>query len=244
MSDTPNSRREFLRRSAILIPAVSLGGYSATQIVAPAPVQAAAAADEPAHAPKAYEPSFFTAAEWQFVNAACAVIIPEDEEGPGAVSAGVPEFLDRQMETPYAYGRLWYMQGPFITDQPVELGFQYKLVPREMYRLGIAEVDAVCQTAHGKHFAELPEQVRVATLTALEKGQLKLNNVPGEMFFALLLKNVKEGYFADPKYGGNQDMAGWKMIGFPGARADFMDWVDRPNERYPLGPVSINGLKG
>ena len=27
-------------------------------------------------------------------------------------------------------------------------------------------------------------------------------------------------------YGGNRDMAAWKMIGFPGARADFMDFVD------------------
>src|SRR6516225_5963491 len=26
-------------------------------------------------------------------------------------------------------------------------------------------------------------------------------------------------------YGGNRDMAGWKMIGYPGARYDYRDWV-------------------
>ena len=36
-------------------------------------------------------------------------------------------------------------------------------------------------------------------------------------------------------------MAAWKMIGFPGARYDYRDWVERHNERYPLPPVSIAG---
>jgi gluconate 2-dehydrogenase gamma chain len=36
-------------------------------------------------------------------------------------------------------------------------------------------------------------------------------------------------------------MSGWKMIGFPGARADFADWVEQPGAKYPLGPVSILG---
>jgi gluconate 2-dehydrogenase gamma chain len=45
-------------------------------------------------------------------------------------------------------------------------------------------------------------------------------------------------------HGGNKDAAAWKMIGFPGARADYADWVGRPGERYPLPPVSINGPQG
>ena len=31
------------------------------------------------------------------------------------------------------------------------------------------------------------------------------------------------------------------MIGFPGARYDYRDWVDRHNERFPLPPVGIAG---
>jgi len=53
-----------------------------------------------------------------------------------------------------------------------------------------------------------------------------------------------EGMFADPVYGGNRNMAGWKMIGYPGARYDYRDWVERHNERYPLPPVSIGGRAG
>lgn len=60
-------------------------------------------------------------------------------------------------------------------------------------------------------------------------------------FFGLLLQNTKEGYFADPMYGGNAGMAAWAYIGFPGARAAYAEWVTRQNERYPLGPVSISG---
>jgi gluconate 2-dehydrogenase gamma chain len=57
----------------------------------------------------------------------------------------------------------------------------------------------------------------------------------------LLLQNTQEGFFADPIYGGNRDMAGWKLVGFPGARYDYRDWVERHNEVYPLPPVSIMG---
>jgi gluconate 2-dehydrogenase gamma chain len=36
-------------------------------------------------------------------------------------------------------------------------------------------------------------------------------------------------------------MVGWRMIGYPGARYNYLDWVHRHNERFPLPPVSIAG---
>ena len=53
-----------------------------------------------------------------------------------------------------------------------------------------------------------------------------------------------EGYFADPLYGGNRNMAAWKWIGFPGARADFTDWIDQAGHKYPtdLSPSAEQGL--
>ena len=60
-------------------------------------------------------------------------------------------------------------------------------------------------------------------------------------FFTVLLGNTKEGYFADPKYGGNYKMLAWSYIGFPGARASFKEWAGQHNVAYPLGPVSISG---
>lgn len=61
-----------------------------------------------------------------------------------------------------------------------------------------------------------------------------------EAFFSLLVQNSREGFFSDPVHGGNKGMVGWTQIGFPGARADFMDWVER-NEAYPFPAVSIRG---
>jgi gluconate 2-dehydrogenase gamma chain len=49
-----------------------------------------------------------------------------------------------------------------------------------------------------------------------------------------------QGFFGDPMYGGNKDMAAWKMIGYPGVRADFIDFADK-NARYPFGPVDMHG---
>jgi Gluconate 2-dehydrogenase subunit 3 len=57
------------------------------------------------------------------------------------------------------------------------------------------------------------------------------------------LEDTRYGFFADPIYGGNRDMAAWKMIGFPGARYDYRDWVERHNERYPHPPISIAGFR-
>ena len=55
---------------------------------------------------------------------------------------------------------------------------------------------------------------------------------------------TQEGYLADPIHGGNKNMGSWKMIGFPGTRADFIDWVEKYGARYPLSPVGIAGRKG
>ena len=39
-----------------------------------------------------------------------------------------------------------------------------------------------------------------------------------------------EGMFADPIYGGNQDFAGWRLVGFPGAQAFFTS-ADMKNQQ-------------
>ncbi len=52
-------------------------------------------------------------------------------------------------------------------------------------------------------------------LSGFENGSIALKDVKSADFFALLLQNTQEGFFADPIYGGNRDMAGWKLVGFP-----------------------------
>ncbi|GAB81899.1 hypothetical protein EB105725_18_00270 [Shimwellia blattae DSM 4481 = NBRC 105725] len=191
---------------------------------------------------KAWQPVFFNSEEWAFVNAAVARLIPADERGPGALEAGVPEFIDKQMNTPYATGAIWYMQGPFNPDVPKEMGYQLPLVPKQIYNLGIAEANAWCKAQHGKVFAELTPEQQDSALTAFESGSAQFAQLPASLFFSYLLQNTREGFFSDPIHGGNKGMVGWTLINFPGARADFMDWVER-GERYPFPPVSIHGVR-
>lgn len=193
-----------------------------------------------AEAARTYSPTFLTADEYRFLDAACERILPDDHNGPGAHKLGVAEFIDRQLQTPYGHGDNWYMSGPFV-EGPANLGYQLPFVPRDLYRKGITAADAYSKQQHGKLFADLPPDAQDAILTALEGGSVKLGEIPGRVFFEQLRTNTLEGAFADPIYGGNRGMGGWLMVGFPGARADFMDWVNQDGAAYPIGPVSISG---
>jgi gluconate 2-dehydrogenase gamma chain len=239
-------RRRFLRGAAAVIPIASVGAGAAGGLAAARSTHAAEVAQGAVTTPEVtYKPVYFQPTEWDFLHAAMDRLIPRDHLGPGAVDAGVPEFLDRQMQLPYGLGHLWYMDGPFVTDAPPELGYQLKLAPRDIYRTGIAAVNAYCIRTLGHAFSELDEPSRDKVLLGLEKGTITLGDaVPPKIFFSLLLDNTREGFLSDPMYGGNKNMIGWKFAGFPGARADFLDWVDHPNEPYPLGPVSILEKRG
>jgi gluconate 2-dehydrogenase gamma chain len=191
-----------------------------------------------------YTPTFFNPVEWSFINAAVGRLIPSDGPGPGGLETGVPEFIDRQMELPYGHGAYFYLQGPFQPDAPATLGYQLRYTPRELYRSGIAAANDACRTAAGRAFADLTPDEQDRFLSSLEKNQVQLFGPPAAAFFAQLLENAREGYFADPLYGGNRGMAAWKWIGFPGARADFTDWIDQAGQNYPYGPVAISGARG
>jgi gluconate 2-dehydrogenase gamma chain len=191
--------------------------------------------------PHSYSPTYFPAAEWAFINAAVGRLIPSGGPGPGGLEAGVPEFIDRQMELPYGHGAYFYLKGPYLEDSTPSLGYQLRFTPREIYRLGIAAANSATQKSRSKDFAQLPAADQDRFLVAMEKGEESFTTVPSAIFFAQLLANTKEGYFSDPLYGGNRGMVAWKWIGFPGARADFTDWIDQAGRRYPYGAVSISG---
>lgn len=186
-----------------------------------------------------YEPVYLTAAEWVFLMAATARLIPSDGAGPGAIETRVPVFIDLQLASDFGTAEDLYMEGPFDPGADPFLGYQSPLTPAQIYRRGIAAFDAWCVENKDAAFAELDTEAQDAALTALADGDVRL---PDELreFWSLLLQNTKEGYFSDPRYGGNAGMQAWVYIGFPGARANFLEWVGR-NEEYRLGPVNIAG---
>lgn len=184
---------------------------------------------------------FFTAAEARTVEAVVDRMIPPDSETPGGKDAGCAVFIDRQLAGPFGQAASHYKGAPFKKGDK-DQGAQSPLTPAEQYRKALAALDAHGRAKFGKAFVDLDDGDKDKVITALEKGEMTIEGgVDARAFFTILLKNVREGFFCDPIYGGNVDMVGWKMIGFPGARYDYSDWIDRHNERYPHGPISIAG---
>lgn len=201
---------------------------------------AAGAADRPDRVDERPGYIFFSPAEAVFIEAAVARLIPSDSTGPGAMEAGIPRFIDRQLAGPYGAGDHFYLQPPFVKGLPTQ-GWQMQ-APAEVYRAAISAIDRWSAATHGTTFAALDATRQDAALKALEEGNVELSGgSDAKAFFALLLQNTFEGYFADPIYGGNRDMASWRMIGFPGARYNLRPFVLRYGEAYPLPPVSLQG---
>lgn len=194
--------------------------------------------------PKPIQPGpwqFFTPEEGSAVEALMDRLIPPDEKWAGAKDAGCALYLDRQLAGPYGSSEGLYMRPPFMDGLPIQ-GPQSPFTPAMRYRQSLAALATHVKTAYaGKQVHELPPATLDELLTGMEKGSLRLEDGSGPALFELLLKNTIEGFFADPLYGGNKDMVGWRMIGFPGARYNLRDWVSKHNEPYPLPPVSIYG---
>ncbi len=229
------SRRTLLMAGAAAVPIVSLPLYRA---------RAAGLEDVQL---QHYQPVFFTAAEWTFIMAACDRLIPADGRGPGALETNVPVFIDQQLHN--GLGDDIYMQGPHPAEYAATLGFQNPNTPQQMYRTGIKLAQQYSRQTHGKPFEQLAEADKDALLTALQKNGVDFAalgepTVKAGQFFSQLLGDTKNGYLADPMYGGNKDMKAWVAIGFPGARAAYTEWVDQHNVKYPLGPVALSGKRG
>jgi gluconate 2-dehydrogenase gamma chain len=188
---------------------------------------------------------FFTQAERAFIEGAVDRLIPPDAVGPGAVEAGVAFFIDRQLAGPFGRGDHFFLGGPWAKGAP-EQGYQARFSPAGLYRAAIRAIEAhVAARFRGRDFARLSEADKDAVLKDLEAGRLQLDGgVDGKAFFAMLLQNTREGYLSDPIYGGNRDMAAWKMIGFPGAHYNYKDWVSRHGERVPFPTVGFKGRPG
>lgn len=176
------------------------------------------AQDKPVHIPL----HFFDETEALIVAAAVARIFPSDESGPGAKEAGVVVYIDRQLAGPYGRDRDRYLQGPFEKGVR-EVGYQGKATRREIYREGVKNLSGLDR---------LPPAEQDAALKQIETTE----------FFALVRQHTIEGMFSDPMHGGNIDMVGWQLIGFPGPQMSYLDDVDKHfGEAFRPKPVSLVG---
>jgi len=169
---------------------------------------------------------FFSHAEALVVAAAAVRIFPSDQEGPGAREAGVAVYIDRQLAGPWGRDRHRYTQGPFEENAPQEFGYQGNATPQQIYRQGLKEL---------KGFDRLEPA---------EQDQ-KLKQIETSLFFSLLRQNTIEGMFCDPMHGGNVDMVGWQLVGFPGPRMSNYEDVDKHfGDAFRPKPVSLRQVTG
>ena len=228
---TPISRRRFLQAAALAVPAAGLIGCHADDSRAEL-----AAANAPG-------PLYLTQEERQFLDAAVARLIPGDAKNPGAKEAGVTTFIDRQLSGPYGAAETWYMQGPWPTGD-VEQGWQSKLTPAQMYRAAIRDIQSHCQKKYGNHYEALSADQQDEVLHGLEKGHIDLPGTSAKQFFQMLLHNTQEGFLADPMYGGNRNFAGWKLVGFPGPRYNYVAEIEQYGKPYTMPTVGLKGRTG
>lgn len=80
---------------------------------------------------------------------------------------------------------------------------------QKTYREGIAEIDQKSIDFAGKKFADLPGDSQITVLERIEKD-LELRP-----FFNLLIEHSMQGFYGDPRHGGNRDRVSWKMLGVP-----------------------------
>lgn len=227
-------RRGFLVSIALLIGSVTVakakviwGGMPWTGKASPAPTPVVADGWK-----------FFTAEEAALTEALSNRLIPADELSIGGKEAGCAVFIDAQLAGAYGKGSYLYLDGPLKQGLP-QAGPQFKEGPAARWRAGLAAFDAAVKTKGGKSFVDLAPDAQDAMIGQWESGTLPLSNVDAKLFFNLVLWNVREGFFADPIYGGNKDMAGWKMVGFPGAQYDFRDYIGKPGQKLDIKPVSF-----
>ncbi len=234
-------RRDVLKGTALVL----AGGTAAQAGIISGKLPWQAGSDSAPRLPSNDETSkawkFFTAPEAAAVEAIADRLIPPDPQTPGGKDAGCAVFIDRQLAGPYGQRDGLYIAPPFHKGE-TQQGPQSAFGPAELYRRGLAALHEHVRTARQREsFASLTADQQDEILHGLEDGNITLGELDAKTFFEQLVKDVQEGFFADPIYGGNRDMCAWRMIGFPGARYDYRDWVSRHNEPYPLPPVSIAG---
>jgi gluconate 2-dehydrogenase gamma chain len=149
--------------------------------------------------PTAAEPlAFFTRVEAATAAAAMGRIFPDDDLGPGAIAAGTIIYLDRALA-----GAETHLQ--------------------DFYRSGLRRLDAVAVSHFGAAFTLcMPEQqdeliAAMAADTVPDFG----HSPAAPQFFDSLRNHTIEGMFSDPAHGGNRDLVGWKLLGYPGPQPSY-----------------------
>ncbi len=193
------SRRAFLMGTAVGAAGAAAGATIVAEAEAQTKTQArVGAAPAVAHGTGAGgHGAFLNDDDLATVAAYAERLMPGAPGKPGAKDAGVSNYIDLALAGAYA-----------------DMG--------DMYRRGIAAIDAYCEAAFKDKFVYLKPAQQDEVVAAMEAGKATGFTWPSaQAFFNTLRAHTMEGMFSDPIYGGNKDFAGWRLVGFPGAQPTF-----------------------
>lgn len=167
-------------------------------------------------------------------------IFPKDDLGPGAIDLGVPYFIDRQLAGQYGSNTKEYMQGPFAVGAKTQ-GYQSRLTRASIFMQGIGKLEEEANNRFEKGFSSLEGEQMDEILTAFQNDEIPMTGVTSAFFFRLLRTATLEGAYADPMYGGNRNMGGWKMKEFPGHQMAYANVIEE--EKFQkIEPKSLGGM--
>jgi gluconate 2-dehydrogenase gamma chain len=117
-----------------------------------------------------FTPKFFTPSEFETVSRIADLIIPPTET-PGAVGAGVPQYID------------------YVVNANTE--------HQNIYRAGLEWLDRHSMELFGQNFRQATEAQQVELLTPLSEAVDDDDDVddPGEKFFQAIKKMTADGYY-------------------------------------------------
>lgn len=232
------TRRRFLRNSGYVAGGILGGGILSDIITKQFQADGPAIKEEDTQK-FTHAFTYFTKKEdFNVLAQATELIFPEDEIEPGAIALGVPFYIDKQLSSAWGYNARDYMQGPFFEGEPTQ-GFQTSMLRHEIISAGIEKIKEYSEATFGKQFLELEEEEQISVLKAFENDEVEMKGVRSSQFFQLLRGVTLEGVYADPLYGGNEGMNGWKMKQYPGNKMAYIDVIES-DEFYDEPPTSLH----
>lgn len=243
ITEKKSTRRNFLKNSGLTIGGLVLGGAVTSLVVNDN--KEGNATDT--HSSNDNETTnynqalmFFTHEQYKTIEAASEQIFPETEVGPGAKTLLVAYFIDHQLAGTWGLNSKNYTKGPHYPNASGLFGYQTHLTYQEIFTLGIKLLNNEANTRFQAAFYDITPEQQVEILKAVEADEVTLNAaVKPSYFFKLLRSATIEGAYADPLYGGNKDMAGWKMRKYPGHQMSYTNIIEK-DEFVAYEPQSLN----
>ena len=84
--------------------------------------------------------------------------------------------------------------------------------------MSLNSVNNSSRSLYAVDFAALSAAKQVELLTMMEQGRLPASEwkqISSAHFFGLLVEQTMQGFYGDPRHGGNRDAVSWKMLDIP-----------------------------